>query len=213
MCNRTLLEMPTPISPETPFLPPKQTTALAHTGSLHVRVLILFLVGAGCRPTEALELHWRHVDLKGGHAILFLGKIGRKRLWSPCVPSCCVRWRRFRTGTSLCSGRGSRPRRIRGPTWSGIKAGASGRLGVRHAPRAGLPDEWHERTNKHGRKLKCYKPVHNPCSERHTFGSWQRCRHGNLQDLVDEVGWTTTRMGGRSARKVAPAHRDAIHAW
>jgi integrase len=54
--------------PRTPYLKPEEATALVRAAAPHLRPLLAFLIGTGCRMSEALELTWADVDLRGAQA-------------------------------------------------------------------------------------------------------------------------------------------------
>ncbi|MGD0103427.1 MAG: tyrosine-type recombinase/integrase [Rhodopila sp.] len=214
MCARPLLKKPKPPKPKKPFLFPEQATALVRAGALHLRPLLVFLISVGCRPSEALKLDWRDVDLKGGQATLILGKTNQKEHVVVLRPVALRALRAMpnRTGPVFRTwlnadgqereaiGPGYRGRSIR-TAWAAACA------------RAGLPGEWHTWVSKRGERRKRFNPVHDPYSERHTFGTWHRCAYGNLQDLQEEIGWTTTRMGESYAKKMAAVYKQEILDW
>jgi integrase len=80
MCPRPRFEKPKVPAPTTPYLYPDQATNLVRAVPLHLRSPVVFLLGIGCRPSEALALDWKIVDLRGGQATLYLGKVRGKEL-------------------------------------------------------------------------------------------------------------------------------------
>ena len=179
-----------------------------------MRPLIVFLISVGCRPDEALTLDWRDVDLKGKQVTLTLGKVNQKRWVVALRPVAlralaCLPHRTglvFRTWITADDD-------VRGPIGPGYRGGRFSGAWETACAKAGLPGEWHEWVGKNGRTQKRFDPVHNPYSTRHTFCTWFRCVYKDLQDLRDEIGWTTTRMGERYGKKMSRVYEPEIRAW
>jgi hypothetical protein len=74
----------------------------------------------------------------------------------------------------------------------------------------GLPGEWREWV---ARRHRCFDPLFDPYCTRHTFGTWYRYVHKDRQNLRDEIGWTTTRMGERYRKKMSRVYAPEIQAW
>jgi integrase len=194
MCERPRLELPKVDKPSVEFLMPEQATALVKGAPLHLRPLMVFLIGVGCRPDEAIRLDWRDVDLKGGRARLTLGKVDAKRHSVKLRPvvlralkALPHRDRRvFRT--RITSGKDKR-----GP----IGPGYRGRFATAWASacrKGGLPGETQIWVNKHGVRKTRFAPLHDPYGMQHTLASWHHCVHTNLLLLAEEVGRVDTRM-------------------
>jgi integrase len=72
------------VPPENPgrtrYLLPNEVERLLAAAAPHLRPLLTFLLGAGARMSEALELEWRDVDLVGAAAIFWRTKGGKRRV-------------------------------------------------------------------------------------------------------------------------------------
>ncbi|KAA8384925.1 tyrosine-type recombinase/integrase [Acetobacter sp. DmW_136] len=53
------------------FLRPEEATCLVENAAPHLQPLFVFLLGTGCRMSEALDLEWRDVDLWGKRAVVW----------------------------------------------------------------------------------------------------------------------------------------------
>ncbi|PYD65314.1 tyrosine-type recombinase/integrase [Komagataeibacter nataicola] len=60
------------------FMRPEQVSRLVICAAPHLRPLIVFLASTGCRMSEALDLEWKDVDLRGRRATVWQ-KQGRER--------------------------------------------------------------------------------------------------------------------------------------
>ena len=71
LCDRPAMKAPQVPEAVTTYLKPAQATALVEAAAAHLRPLIVFLIGTGCRMAEALELTWDRVDLRGARATVW----------------------------------------------------------------------------------------------------------------------------------------------
>jgi integrase len=213
MCPRPRFKKPSPPETSTLFLYPAQATGLVRSAALHLRPLLVFLIGVGCRPDEALSLEWPMVDLRGGQATLILGKVERKEHTAVLRPvvvralqSLPHREGVFRTWLTAETD-------SRGPIGPGYTAGRFTTAWETACAKAGLPGEWVEWVAADGSTQKHFDPKHNPYGMRHTFATWYRCVYKDLADLRDEIGWTTTRMGERYGKKMSRIYEPDVLAW
>lgn len=70
-CNRPAFETPKVAKGKTTFLRPAEARALLEAADEHIRPLLVFLLGTGCRMSEALDLKWDRVDLHGARAVVW----------------------------------------------------------------------------------------------------------------------------------------------
>jgi integrase len=78
-CDAPRLRAPRQPEGRVNYLLPSEAEKLLDAAAAHLRPLLLMLIGTGARMSEALELEWRDVDLRGGRAILWRTKNGRRR--------------------------------------------------------------------------------------------------------------------------------------
>jgi integrase len=215
MCPRPRIEKIKAPTARVEFLYPEQATALVRAAAIHLRPLAVFLISVGCRPSEALALDWRDVDLKGGQSTLILGKVNETQheiILRPVTLRALLSLphRSGKVFRTLITDNEDDPRGPIGPGYTGGRFAGAWETACANA---GLPGEWREWTDKHGRKRTRFDPVHNPYGMRHTFCTWFRCAEKDLQDLRDEIGWTTTRMGERYSKKMSRVYVPEILAW
>ncbi len=174
----------------------------------------MVLISVGCRPEEALALDWRTVDLKGGQAILTLGKVNKVQ-WTVTLRPAALRalkalphreGRVFRTWLTA-------EERAGGPIGPGYRGGRITTGWETACAAAQLPGEWVEWVARDGTTKRRFDPLHDPYCMRHSFCTWHRCVYKDLGDLRDEIGWTTTRMGERYAKKMSRVYEPEILAF
>lgn len=78
-CDVPRFKTPKRVEGRTLFLLPDQASALCAAANPALRVLIESIIGFGPRMSEILELEWSDVDLRGGRAILWKTKTGKRR--------------------------------------------------------------------------------------------------------------------------------------
>src|SRR5262245_47919889 len=70
LCNRPNFDRPEVGGGRIRWLAPVDAEKLAAACSDHFRPFVVFLIGTGCRLSEALYLDWREVNLDGGYVII-----------------------------------------------------------------------------------------------------------------------------------------------
>lgn len=222
-CARPAFERPRVGKARSPFLLPAEATALVRAASPHLRPLVVFLVGTGCRLSEALELDWRDVDLDGRRVTLWqkakAGEDRRERLVDllPVVLAVLAT-----TPAKERAGRVFRPKRHNahelGKAYRNTGRTSGGQIKTAWASacaRAGLPGEWREwaRPDRPGKVWRRFAPELTPHDLRHTWASWHYCVHRDLLRLRDDGGWETVSQVERYAKRVPDSYGDAIRAW
>lgn len=208
-CDRPAFARPKVPKTRTVFLMPEQVIAIIQQASEHLRPLIVFLVATGVRASEALELEWKQVDLKGRMATVWQKQGTERQVQLPPVvlmafdmlPYRERRGRVFRPGAGVSgyhdNGRNSGGQFKQG--WAGA------------CRRAGLPGRervWVPKGQKYERRQ--FVPEHTPHSLRHTWATWHYCLHHDLLLLKEEGGWETITMVTRYAKKMNDQHAPAI---
>lgn len=79
-CERPMLDTPKQSRSRTDWLTPAQARALLEAAAFHVKPLLTFLLGTGCRVGEAIGLEWSDVDLTAGTVIFRETKNGKDRI-------------------------------------------------------------------------------------------------------------------------------------
>ena len=79
-CDAPTFEIPRGPDGRTRCLLPCEAERLIAVGAPHVRPLLVFLLSTGARMSEAIELDWRDLDLRGGRAIFWRTKTGKRRI-------------------------------------------------------------------------------------------------------------------------------------
>src|SRR6516165_9582525 len=79
-CDAPVFEIPRGPDGRTRCLLPCEAERLIAVGAPHVRPLLVFLLSTGARMSEAIELDWRDLDLRGGRAIFWRTKTGKRRI-------------------------------------------------------------------------------------------------------------------------------------
>jgi integrase len=202
----------------TPFLLPHQATALVHAASPHLRPLLVFQIGTGCRMSEALALDWAHVDLLGARAVVWQKQDTERLVDLPPVVVAALSALPHRDGAVF-----RRPwpeKKKRQPGWQGYALQdreGGGQIGTAWATacgRAGLPGEMKEWVPKGKTKpLRRFVPAITPHVMRHTWASWDNCIHKDLKGTQERGGWETITMVSRYAKRMPEAHRQAAIDW
>jgi integrase len=207
----------------TNFLLPAQADALIAAASPHLRPLLTFLIGTGCRMSEAIELEWSNVDLRGCRARVWQKQGNERRVELPprviaaltTIPFIGQRQGHvFRSaprinhhGVIVKLGEPYRP--------TGDQGGGQIKTGWATACRnAGLPGKWRAWVPKGAKTEKRqWVPDLTPHDMRHTWASWYACVHQNPFKLKQEGGWSSLSMVENYAHMMPDAYRDDILAW
>jgi integrase len=185
-------EKPRPQPGRTLFLLPDEAERLIAAAAAHLRPLLLFLLGTGARMSEALELTWDAVDLRGGRAILWRTKNGRRR--DVLLPA--------RATEAL--------------------AGLSRREGAifRWEDQSGRLHPYVDRGRRCGGQIRTawsgaikradLDPRLRPHDARHTWASWHYALHRDLLALKIAGGWSSVTLVERYAHLLPAGHETAI---
>ena len=220
-CDRPAFETPKVPKTASFHLKPAEATALVVAAAPHLRPLLIFLIGTGCRMSEALELDWSGVDLRGSRAVVWQKQGNERHIDLPPVVVAALDALPHREGRVFRPGG---RRRVRKPDGAkvgtayrdtGRSSGNQIRSGWRVAARkAGLPGKWHEWTEAStGKRKRLWASDITPHDLRHTWASWDYCVHTDLLGLKDRGGWSTITMVTRYAKKMPSAYRKEIVAW
>jgi integrase len=198
-CDAPDFEIPAQPEGRTLYLLPAEAERLVAAAAPHLKPLILFLLGTGARMSQAIDLGWREVDLRGARVALPPAKRQPRRIVTlrprllaalaslPDREGAVFRWETMRPSKK----RGGQPKRTqtyadRGREGGGqIKTGWAGAL-----RRAGLD------------------PALRPHDLRHTWASWHYAEHQDLLALKGAGKWSTVKLVERYAH-LMPAGLEA----
>jgi integrase len=218
-CPLPNFKLPLIPSSRTPHMLPEVATALVRASAPHLRPLVVFLIGTGCRLSEALELEWRFIDPNRGRAIVFqkdrTGTPKERIVDLPPIVSDALEALPHRSGTVFRPERKGRSVPAEGYRNNGRIAGGQIKSGWNAAcGRAGLAGKWVSvgRPDRKSRARR-FAPELTPHSCRHTYASWHYCLHKDILRLRDDGGWSSTKMCERYAKRVADDQREAILDW
>lgn len=215
-CALPAFETPRVPRQRTQVLLPDQASALVRAAAPHLRPLLVFLLCTGARMSEALELEWAAVDLRGARATL-RQKQGTER-HADLQPAALAAL----AALPHRDGRVFRPARHNGRALgeayrdTGRAGGGQIKTGWATAcGRAGLPGRWVERPrpDRPGRAATRFSPELRPHDLRHTWASWHFAVHKDMLKLRDDGGWETIRMVERYSKRIGEGHREAILAF
>jgi integrase len=200
-CEAPHFELPRQPEGRTRRLLPEEAERLLAAAAPHVQPLLLFLLGTGARMSEALELDWRDVDLRGGRAILWRTKNGRRRIVTlpprlvvalaslPHREDAVFRWETKRpTGH-----RDGQPKRR-------VAYADRGRLGGGQIKTA-----WRGALKRAG-----LDPELTPHDLRHTWASWHYALHRDLLALRIDGQWSSIALVERYAHLLPAGHETQI---
>lgn len=224
-CDVPAFEVPEVDETETPFLRPAEATALVQAAAPHLRPLLIFLIGTGCRMSEALELEWEKVDLRGARVPVRQnkGKKGKRRVvvrqvdLPPVVVAALSALphrdgRVFRPPVRTVNGLRVQPDGYvdNGRTGGGQISGAWATA----CRRAELPGRWRVWTPKgQAKEAREWVPELTPHDLRHTWASWQYAVDHDLLRLRDRGGWSTVAMVERYAHLMPDVYGAEAAAW
>jgi len=218
-CDRPAFKAPAVPRTVTPYLKPEDATRLVQAAADHLRPLLVFLLGTGVRLSEALELDWSKVDLRGARAVVWQKQGNERDVDLPPVVVAALSALPHRDGPVF------RPQR-RGRAAKNAKPGVAGYADngrtyggqIKNAwasacRKAGLPGHWREWATKEGKAMRAWASDVTPHDCRHTWATWHYCVHRDLLRLKMEGGWSTVSMVERYAKKMPDAYRDEAAAW
>lgn len=201
-CDPPHFEIPRQVEGRTLYLVPAQAVQLIDAAAVHLKPLLIFLLGTGARLGEALSLDWRDVDLQGARVIFqpWLTKARRRRIAAlpPAVVAALARLPHrdgavFRWNTNPThDGRVKRSLPYHRPKSGGgqIKTAFAAAI-----ERAGLD------------------PALTPHALRHTWASWHYAVNRDLLALKVEGAWSTIALVERYAHLMPQGHEKAIRAF
>lgn len=212
-CERPAFYMPKVPQTRTIFLKPAQVVALIENAAPHLQPLLIFLVGTGARMSEAIELDWKNVDLKGRRAVLWQ-KQGNERHADlpPVVIEALLQlpWRNGRLFRPWQHGRFRESYYDTGRN-SGGQIKTAWATACRKANLPGHERVWVPKGQKRERRV--FVPEVTPHGLRHTWATWHYCLHHDLIGLKEDGGWSTITMVTRYAKKMPAIYQDEIRAW
>lgn len=221
-CERPAFRSPDVPKVKMAFLRPQEATALVAAAAEHLRPLLTFLIGTGARMSEALELEWKDVDLRGARATVWQKQGTEREIdLSPAVVVALARLP-HRQGRLFRPVRARRPKgQKRGKTIGEayMDTGRTGGGQIKTAwatacRKAGLAGAWRVWIPKGKTKEKrVWVPELTPHCLRHTWATWHYCRNKDLLALREDGGWSTITMVTRYAKKMPEVYRPEIEAW
>lgn len=222
LCDRPAFETPEQLKPSTPFLRPAEATALVQHAAAHLAPLLVYLIGTGCRMSEALDLAWEALDLRGARAVVVQKQGTQRHVDLPPVVVAALATLPHRTGhvfrppvrTERVDGL---PRRVQPTRYADTERQAGGQIGTAWASacrRAGLPGAWHEWTPRRpGAVARRWVPALTPHDLRHTWASWDYAVHRDLLGLKHRGAWASVASVERYAHLMPAAYVAEIEAW
>ncbi|MFT8431726.1 site-specific integrase [Acetobacter orientalis] len=199
------------------FLMPDEATLLIEHAADHLKPLLVFLLCTGCRASEAFDLKWADVDLRGKRATVWQ-KQGRQRFIDLCPTALHwlqdIEWRdgyvfrpvRLTKGAPIIGERYHDAGRQYGGQMKRGWAGACRRAGF-----AGRIREW---TPKGSKKVSSiFVPELTPHCLRHTWASWHYCVHKDILRLQSDGDWSDIGVVTEYAKLMPDAYKDDIIRW
>lgn len=209
-CERPAFEAPRIVKKPKAFLLPSQATALVHHAAPHLRPLLVFLIGTGCRMSEALDLEWPKVDLHGRRASVWQKQGNERHVDLPPVAV-----------TALASLPHREGHVFRPPVKGGVQPAryadmgreGGGQVATAFATacrRAGLPGRMVETANPAHRYWAPAIRVHDL---RRTWATWHAAIHRDPYRLMRDGGWSGLAMTQEYVSLMPDAYVDEARAW
>lgn len=201
-CDEPSLDVPKLSPGRTLYMLPGEANRLIAAAAPHMKPLFTFLLCTGARVSEALDLEWRDVDLRGARAIFWKTKGGKRRVAMlppaaiialaniPHREGAVFRWESAapKEGKSKRTSAYADRQRAGGGQFKTAWRGA-----IR---RAGLSTDLR------------------PHDLRHTWASWHYALHRDLLRLKLEGGWSSVDLVERYAHLMPAGQEQAIeHFW
>jgi integrase len=175
----------------TVFLFPEQAEQLLVAAAPHLKPLLVFLIGTGCRLGEAIYLQWQDVDLTGARVILWPDQTKSRRRRVVELPPRVVA-----ALAALPHRHGAVFRQRRGKPYLPREQGNGGQLAS--AWKSAI-----RRARLEGRGF-------TPHACRHTWASWHYAVHKDLLALKVEGGWGSVALVERYAHLLPVGHEEEI---
>ncbi|KAB8122422.1 site-specific integrase [Komagataeibacter medellinensis] len=208
-CDRPAFDAPKVRRTRSVFLKPSEATCLVVNAAPHLRPILIFLIGTGARMSEAMELQWKHVDLRARRAVLWQKQGFERHVDLPEVVVRSMDMMPHREGpvfqTHKEGGYADRGRLSGGQIKSGWSYACR---------RAGFPGHMRVWVPKGQKKEKqFFVPDVTPHDLRHTWATWHYCVHKDIIKLRDDGGWSTISIVTHYAKKMPDAYRSEILNW
>jgi integrase len=193
LCAKRTIERPSQPKGRIRWITFEEAERLLDACAPHLRPLVMFLLGAGARMSEALYLNWREVDLARAHVTFVKTKNGEER-GVPLHPRLVevLRTLEHREGRVFRTNAG-RPYAEKDSGGGQIKTAFKGAC-----RRAGIED-------------------FSPHDCRHTWATWHYAGNRDLIALMKLGGWKSERMVLRYAHvnvsQLAPSIEAGLVAW
>jgi len=193
-CDWPVLERIPPSPQITRYFLPVEAERLIEAAALHLKPLLIFLIGTGARLSETLELDWHEVDLLAGRAILLKTKNRRNGQ---------VQRRIAKLPPRVIEALSNLPSEREGPVFLTDDALPYADRERRHGGQ--IKTAWRGALRRAGLHLNFR--VHD-C--RHTWASWHYAVNKDLLLLRTEGGWKTTEMVERYAHLLPVGQEEAV---
>jgi integrase len=212
-CERPAFEAPRIAKAQTAFLLPGQATALVQSATaLEHRVLFTVLIACGTRASEAFDLEWKDVDLRGARARVLQKQGTIRQVDLPPVAIAALASLPHRDGFVFRPpARKWRGQIIQAPRYADLGREGGGQVATAFATacrRSGLPGRWLQAADR-----KFFAPDLRLHDLRHTWATWHYAMHRDPIRLRDDGGWSTLAMVERYAHLMPAAYADEARAW
>jgi len=221
-CDRPAFDKPKIPATRAVFLRPHQVDELIAAAAPHLRPMLVFLFGTGARMSEALELGWRDVDLRGARAVVWQKQGNERHIDLPPRVCAALASLPHRDGIVFRPIRSRRPNgaargKVTGESYADNNRTSGGQIKSGWSSachKSGLPGHmrvWTPTGQTHTRRF--FVPDATPHDARHTWASWHYCLHRDLLRLKADGGWGNVTTVTRYAKLMPDAYRDDIAAW